>query len=283
MVRKPLGALLVAVVMVLIAASCGKKKKDFIVMCGAANRPPVEEIAKLFESARGVHCTIVAAGSGILVSQMKYSKKGDIYVAGSPDFMKSAEKHGLIFPDSVREAAYFIPGIIVATNNPKKIRTIENLARPGVRVALANTDTVACGRYAAEILHRSGLLPAVMKNVVTFGASAPKIFELLLFGRADAILGWKVMETWAPGKTEFVSIEKSKVVRVSYIAAGVPKSAGDRALSAAFIDLVLSEEGRRVYKKHGYVTDRKEALRYCSSCLIGGNIVLPENIYRYLK
>ena len=63
----------------------------------------------------------------------------------------------------------------------------------------------------------------------------------------------------------------------------VPVRTRDRKLSDRFIDYVLSEKGKAVYEKFGYLTDRKRAEALAPKATIGGEFKLPVDYFDRVK
>ena len=172
--------------------------------------------------------------------------------------------------------AYLVPAIITPGDNRAGIVSLEDLAKPGVRVGIGNPRSVCLGLYGIELLERNELLEPVMKNVVTFGASCSRTANLAAMNQLDAILGWRVFHFWNPDRMAYVPIDAAKIPRVSYIPIAIPVYTRDRALSDRFIEFVLSARGREIYEKYGYLTDREMALTLAPAASIGGEYALPE-------
>lgn len=252
-----------------------------LLMSGAANQPPISEIAALYERETGVPVHLVYGGGGTLLSQIELSHKGDVYLPGSPDFIYRAQKKGLIFADSIRPVCYLVPAIIVPRGNPGGITSLEDLGREGVRVGIGNPECVCIGVYAVELLAANGLLERVMKNVVVYGGSCAKTVNLVLLGRVDAIIGWRMLKSWNPDKLECVPISKSALPRISYVPVSIPTCVSNRKQAEHFIAFVLSEKGQRVYRRWGYLTDRRKALALArSGAAVGGQCVVPKSLPR---
>ncbi len=69
--------------------------------------------------------------------------------------MEMAKRESLVFPESEKVVVYLVPAINVQKGNPKGIYTLKDLTREGVRVAIANPETVCVGTYAVEIIEKN--------------------------------------------------------------------------------------------------------------------------------
>ncbi len=277
---------LLAAMVVTAQLSCTRDREEspaITVFCGSANKPAMEEIARLFQAEKGIEVNLILGGSGTLLSQIELSKSGEIYLPGSPDYVIIAERRKLIHPDSDRIVAYLVPAIITPAANPAHVRCLEDLARPDLRVGIGNPETVCLGLYGMELLELNGLLDGVLENVVTFGASCSKTANLAAMGHVDAILGWRVFHFWNPERMAFVPIAPEKIPRISYIPIAIPVYTRDRKLSEAFIDFVLSNRCRAVYEKFGYLTDFEQARTFAPNAKVGGEYALSGDYFDRIK
>jgi len=108
-------------------------KGSILIHCGAGMRRPIAELAREFADRTGVQVKANYAGSNVLLGQIELSRTGDVYIPGDADYVEMARKKGLV--TFHRPLCYFVPVIMVAKGNPLGIRSLADLARPGVRVA----------------------------------------------------------------------------------------------------------------------------------------------------
>jgi ABC-type molybdate transport system substrate-binding protein len=151
--------------------------KPLLVFAGAAGKPPTEQAARLFKETKGVDVQVTFGGSGFVLSQMKLARKGDIYFPGSSDFMEKAKKEKLVYPGTEKIITYLIPAINVQKGNPRNIRSLRDLLKPGVRLGIADPETVCVGTYAVEVVEKN-LSPEererFRRNLVTTAESCEK-------------------------------------------------------------------------------------------------------------
>jgi len=250
-------------------------EKRIFAFCGAASKPAMEEATETFKKMTGIHVDLNFGGSGTMLSQMKMSRRGDLYIPGSPDYMLKAEREGMVDQKTVRIIAYLIPAIGVQPGNPKNIKALSDLTRPGVRVGIGNPEAVCVGLYAAEILEKGRLLEEVQKNIVTHASSCSATESLVVMKKVDAVLGWDVFSRWNPGKIETIFLNPHDIPRIAYIPAAVSTYTKDKDSAKRFIDFLISREGQKIFDKWGYMTTEEEARRFAPGAKIGGEYVLP--------
>jgi molybdate transport system substrate-binding protein len=122
-----------------------------------------------------------------------------------------------------------------------------------------------------------------MKNVVVYGGNCSRLVNLITMKKVDAIIGWRVVHFWNPGAMDFIPIDGKSLVRISYIPIAIPVYARDRTESQRFIDYVVSEKGKNIYRKHGYITDKTRARSYAGQAAIGGEYTLPAAYFQLVR
>lgn len=246
---------------------------------GAASKPATEEAALLYEQKTGVKVELVFGGSGHVLSQMRLAKQGDVYFPGSSDYMEKARRGGDVFPESERIIVYLVSAINVQRGNPHGVRTLKDLTRPGLKVAIANPEGVCVGAYAVEILERE-FTPeekaSFRRNLINYTESCEKTATAISLKMADAVIGWSVFEHWDPERIETVPLDKAQIARIGYIPIAVSKFTDDRAKAQAFIDFLTGPEGRAVFAKHHYFATAEDAAAWIGETKpVGGEYAVP--------
>lgn len=244
---------------------------------GSASKPALEETTQRFEAVTGCRVWLQFGGSGRMLAQMQVTRRGDIYVPGSSDFMEQAKRRGLVRPETERIVAFLIVAINVQKGNPKHIKSIKDLARPGIRIGLARPDVVCVGLYAVETLMKAGLWERVRPNIATYAESCAKTAQLVSLGAVDAIVGWRIFQYWNPTRIETVLLKPDRLPRIGYIPIAVSTFCRDRELADRFISFLCSDSGQAIFRKWGYLTTEREVRRLArADTPIGGEWPLPE-------
>jgi molybdate transport system substrate-binding protein len=253
--------------------------EELLIFAGAASKPPTEEAAKVFEAKTGIKVNLTFGGSGFVLSQMELAKKGDLYFPGSSDYMEIAKQKNLVFPETEKYIVYLVPSINVQKGNPKGVRTLADLAKPGLRVAIANPEGVCVGLYAVESIEKNlskDVKINLKKNIVNYTESCEKTATAISLKAVDAVIGWSVFQHWDPDRIETIPLKRNEITRVGYIPIAISKFTKNRPLAQRFIDYLLSEEGRTIFKKYHYFMSPEEAFAWIGEKKpVGGSYSIP--------
>jgi molybdate transport system substrate-binding protein len=145
----------------------------------------------------------------------------------------------------------------VPQDNPSGVRSLRDLAEPGIKLVLAE-DGVPAADYAVEILAKadaeygSGFEQDVLSNVVSREADVRAAVNRVALGDADATFGYASDHTPdVRDRVEAIAIPEDLNVVAAYPIAAL-KDARNPELAREWVELVVSEEGQRVLEAWGF-------------------------------
>jgi len=281
---KKSGIIILSVLLICLWTNGFCADKGLMILCGAGFKLPMEEAVASFTRQTGVEVNVTYGGAGTLLSQISLSKQGDVFIAPSPDFMEKARSRGHILQESIKGFGYVVPAINVQKGNPKAIRSLKDMARPGIKVALGNPETVFVGMLGVEIIEK-GLNPqerdALKKNIVTYAEDFNKLTSLLLLKQVDAVIGFSSMSGWYPDKVETVKLNSKEIHRIGVGQAAVLAYSKNKSAAEQFIGFLTSREGQTVFRKYHYFGTMEEANAWIGAKKpVGGEYRLPSEWFR---
>ena len=170
------------------------EKPELILYSGGVNRLAIEKLLKQFADREGVNVTTVFNGCGVLCATMKTMKDAkaprfpDAYFACDLCFVPPVAAQ---FPEAVMLTETDI-GITVRKGNPHGVKTLADLALPGLKVGLCNAEQSTLGYMTRGMLKSTGLLDAVRKNVVVEVPTADFLINQMRAGGLDAAIVYRV-------------------------------------------------------------------------------------------
>ncbi|HOW65897.1 MAG TPA: extracellular solute-binding protein [Candidatus Paceibacterota bacterium] len=260
------------------AAPAGRKPLVFF--CAAGIKPPVEAVAREYEQAFGIPIQLQYGGSGTLLSNLRVTQTGDLFLAGDESYVKSARELGLMA--EVIPLARQRPVITFVKGNPKNIRTLEDLRRPDVRVAMANPDAASVGRTVRDLLERTGQWTALEKSVTVFKPTVNDVANDVKIGSVDAGIVWDATARQYP-ELDIVSVPLFDPAAET-ISIGVLKSSRqpDAALRFARY-LGAPDKGQIQFRKFHYEPVEGDAWAESPEILLFSGAMLRPGIEKTLR
>jgi len=230
-------------------SSAGEGSSAVRVFAASSLTDAFTELGDDFAAARpNAKVTLNFAGSNDLVTQMRQGAPADVFASADTTNMNKAGD----LVNTPRVFAGNTLAIAVAPGNPEHIASLADLSRPDLKVVLAAPE-VPAGKYALEVLDRA----SVTVTPASFEVTVKGVVTKIALGEADAGIVYVTDVIAAEGEIDGVDIPKAQNVIASYPIATLVSSdnAGD---AQAFVDLVLSKEGRRVLASYGFLPPPSE-------------------------
>lgn len=219
-------------------------------LCGAGLRPPAEEAIELFQRRYGVMVEADYAGSNMLLGRLKVSRQGDVFLPGDAFYVTEAEKEGLV-ADSA-DVAWFVPAIMVPKGNPRRIAGVADLAKPGIRLGVADERAAALGRITPDIFRANGVAPEdVERNTAVTHVTVPELAQAVALGHVDAAIVWRPVAMQYPDSADIVDIPRENNV-LSPVAAAVLTTASLPEEARQFVEFLAGPMGQEAFRKFHY-------------------------------
>ncbi|MDD3168953.1 MAG: molybdate ABC transporter substrate-binding protein [Eubacteriales bacterium] len=221
-----------------------------MVHSGAGLSKAMDDIGQAFEKKYGATINFNYAGCAQLLSQMEINKIGDVFVGGSLNDMNIATEKG--FTDQYVEVAYHIPAIAVPKGNPAGITSLEDMAKPDVKLILGDEKTNAIGKKGAKIFEKNNITEAINANVIARDATVNEIITQIAMKQGDAGLVWEDNGVNAKD-IEIIPIPEEQNV-IDKVPVCVLSFTEKQELAQIFVDFICSEEGKAILVEHGFET-----------------------------
>lgn len=264
--RRLLAVVAAALAVVVTAAGCGPADRSeaspedtLTVFAAASLSQSFEAVAEAFEAEHpGVRVTFNFAGSQALRTQLEHGARADVFASADWEQMAAVRQANLLG----NTPEYFATNrlAVVAPAASGAVQTLDDLARPGVSVALASAG-VPAGAYARatlDLLAASGDYPetyaaSVLANVVTTETSVRAVAQKVALGEVDAGIVYETDAEAAQYRGTFRMIEiplqfnPAAEYPIGALTEGTnPQGALD------FIAFVQGDGGQAILREHGF-------------------------------
>lgn len=184
------GVLSVSLAAVPVYAEKSAKEKTLsgetlLIYCGAGMQKPFQEIADAFGEETGCEMNVTFANAAQIQTQMKESREGDFFIAGSAEELKPVEEYVAKSVDLVKH----IPVLVVAEGNEKEIKGIKDLAGEDIQTVIGDPESTPIGKIAKKAFEDFQITDQVTIAATT--TTAPQLATVVSMGEADAAIIWK--------------------------------------------------------------------------------------------
>ena len=224
--------------------------KELLLYCGAGIRPPVDELVETFSREQGVKIITDYAGAEVLISKVKITHRGDLYMPGDKHYVEQAAQEGMIL--SQRSVCYFVPTILVQKGNPKNIHDLQDLLGPGIKLGLGDARACAIGKKVKLIFARDNIAwEDIEKNLVFQSMTVNELGMQIQARSLDAVIVWDAIAKYYSDYGTEVPIPVEKNV-ISTVDIGVLKFTQNKELAEKFVEFAASDRGQAIFRKHLY-------------------------------
>jgi molybdate transport system substrate-binding protein len=183
-VKRVLAAGLAGALLVIPACSRGANHDRITVLAAASLTEAFQTIGKDFERQNpGVSVRFSFGPSDGLATQIQGGAQADVFASASEKWMDAVERK-----PGIAGRTDFVTNrlvLVVPASNPAAIRSIADLATPGVKLVLA-AEGVPAGDYAREVLANAGIARQALANVVSNEVDVKGVLQKVASGDADA-------------------------------------------------------------------------------------------------
>jgi molybdate transport system substrate-binding protein len=242
------------------AADAPRVQGALTIFAAASLTDAFKDMATEIEPANpGTKLTFNFAGSPTLRTQLAQGARADVFASADEPTMAGAQQDGTIVgPPQIFARNVLV--VVVPAKNPAGIQTLQDLAKPNLKLVLTNKD-VPVGNYARQALEKMSQDPAfgpefskrVLANLVSEETNVRQVAAKVQLGEADAGIVYATDVTPAiRDAVRVIQIPPAFNVIARYPIA-VVKGAQNEVGGRAFITYVLSPAGQAILTRHGFL------------------------------
>lgn len=217
-------------------------------------------IGQQFDAANGSQTTFNFAGSQQLAQQIVQGAPADVFASANAAQMRVVLDSGDVISGTQQTFVRNRLVVIHPQDNPAGLQTLADLAKPGVKLVLAD-KAVPVGQYALDFLAKAPEDPqytvayseTVLANVVSYEENVRAVLTKVALGEADAGIVYTsdVAQSTANEVGRIEIPDKLNTIASYPIAPLAASSNVD--LARQFVEYVLSPDGQRILSSYGFI------------------------------
>lgn len=241
-----------------VNTTADRSAPTLVVFAAASLTGAFQEIGQSFEAANpGVRVSFNFAGSQILRTQLEQGAVADVFASADQKNMDLLVAENLVVADAIQQFATNSLIVIIPANNPGSVQSLADLARPGLKLVLADAS-VPAGGYARQVLAKmsqdatygADFNTKVLSNVVSNETDVKQVVTKVELGEADAGIVYVTDAVAAPGLLTLTIPDNLNVIASYPIA--VLTTSPEPDLAKAFEIYVTSPSGQAILAKWGF-------------------------------
>ena len=272
---KRIGAVALAVCMVLSCAGCGGASnkgasegtteggKSKILVAAAASLQATfdNELIPLFEK-ENPEITVEGtyASSGDLQQQIESGLDADVFFSAATSNMDTLTEEKLIDKDTVVDLLKNDVVLITPKESKLGIKSFKDITKADT-IAIGDPESVPAGKYAKEILTNLGVYNEVEKKA-SLGASVTEVLSWVAEGSADAGIVYatdaQTENTNGDDKeVEVVATAEDSMMQTPVVyPVGVVSASAHKDEAKAFEDFLQTDEAKAILEKAGFTINK---------------------------
>jgi molybdate transport system substrate-binding protein len=225
------------------------KEKGLHVFSAGAVAPPIKKCAEEFKAKFRTEFEFTVGKAENLIEEIAEAKEGDLLTCGSEFILDHAQLKGLVLKETRRSLGSRTSAILVQTGNPKKIKSMPDLAKEGMHVGVSVSGCLT-GVWD-DLATKAGFTDQIRKNTIAYADGCGELMSFINKKKVDAILGWDAFKNLNMQTMDTIELPKDLQVHRS-TAIGILTFSKNKELSKKFIDFLVSEKGKKTYEEYGW-------------------------------
>ena len=246
------------------AGGAEEKQREVVVFAAASLAEAFTEVADQFEVEHPSTTVILNfAGSQQLSHQLSQGAPADVFASANNRQMDAAIETGRVRSGSQQPFVRNRLVVVYPADNPGRLHTLADLARPGLRLIVAATE-VPAGQSAQSFLSAAAQNDAfgasfrdgVLDNIVSYEEKVRAVLSKISLGEADGgIVYTSDLNGSAARQVGSLAIPEELAIFADYPIAPIDNS-NEVEIAQSFIDFVLSAQGQELLRGFGFLPVR---------------------------
>jgi molybdate transport system substrate-binding protein len=198
------------------------------------------------------------AGTQAIKTQIQQGAYADVFISASNKYTTELTDGGYFVTGTVKPLTSNYVIVILPKDNPANIKSLADLAKPGVKIAVAD-KSVPVGTATTSVIRNlaksteygTAWNTSVYSNVVTYETSEPAVATKVQLGEVDA--GFVYESTYIAGKDKYLAISVPRAVNyLQTYTIGVMKQSTSKGAASDFETFMLSTKGQQILEDYGF-------------------------------
>ena len=241
--------LLSVILCVLALTGCNKSSQNELNISVATSLlNPINEIIKEYENENNVKVNINFGGSGTLKSQIENGADVCAYFSANENFMDELVEKNIVKKDEINVPISNSLVLIKSDKCKYDIKSLKDLLKYDITMAIGQIDTVPAGQYAKESLEKLNIFNEI-KDKLVYGKDVSAVKNYVETSEVDLGIVYKSDSLDLKSSQVVLEIPKNLHENINYTLAPINSSEDGKKI----IEFINSKYSKKILREYGFL------------------------------
>ena len=241
--------LLSVILCVLALTGCNKSSQNESTISVATSLlNPINEIIKEYENENNVKVNINFGGSGTLKSQIENGADVCAYFSANEKFMDELVEKNMVKEDEINVPISNSLVLIKSDKCKYDIKSLKDLLKYDITMAIGQIDTVPAGQYAKESLEKLNIFNEI-KDKLVYGKDVSAVKNYVETSEVDLGIVYKSDSLDLKSSQVVLEIPKNLHENINYTLAPINSSEDGKKI----IEFINSKYSKKILREYGFL------------------------------
>lgn len=231
-----------------LVSGCSKSKDELTISVATSLLQPINKIIEEYENENNIEVNINYGGSGTLKNQIENGADVCAFYSANEKFMNELIDKNMVKKEEVTSPISNSLVLIKSDKCKYDIRSIEDILKYDVTMAIGQTDTVPAGQYAKQSLENLNIFNKIEKNLV-YGKDVAAVKNYVEISEADLGIVYKSDTLDLKNSQVVLEIPKNTYETINYTLASINSNEDGKKI----IEFINSKSSKEILKEYGFV------------------------------
>ncbi len=234
---------------ILALTGCNKSsQKELTISVATSLLNPINKIIEEYENENNVKVNVNFGGSGTLKNQIENGADVCAYFSANEKFMNELVDKNMVEKENITVPISNSLVLIKSDKCKYDIKSLEDILKYDVTMAIGQTDTVPAGRYAKESLEKLNIFNKI-KDKLVYGKDVSAVKNYVETSEVDLGIVYK-SDTLDLKNSQFVlEIPQNTHEKINYTLATINNSEDGKKI----IEFINSKSSKEILKEYGFL------------------------------
>lgn len=241
--------LLSVLLCVLTFTGCSNsQEKELTISVATSLLNPINEIVEEYEKKNNIKINVNFGGSGTLKTQIENGADVCAYFSANEKFMNELVEENIVKEDEIKVPISNSLVLIKSDECNYDIKSLEDILKYDVTMAIGQVDTVPVGQYAKESLEKLNIFNKI-KDKLVYGKDVSAVKNYVETNEVDLGIVYKSDSLDLKNSKVIIEVPKDLHEEINYTLAPINSNKDGKKI----VDFINSKYSKDILRKYGFL------------------------------